>query len=525
MKRALSAALLFMVLSPAYPAARTLEMYVIDTEGGKALLLVSPSGQSMLIDGGFPGFNGRDAGRIEEAARVAGVKRLDFFVVTHYDSDHVDNVPAVVAKLPAANLIDHGPLVDKDPRRAKAFDAYLAVAEAAKRIVVGAGDRIPFEGVDVLVLTSAGKSISAPVKGGGTPNPFCASTPAKAPDPSENGQSLGLLFTFGRFRMVDLGDLSWNKELELMCPNNPVGTIDLLMTNYHGADAANSPALIHSLRPRVTIMNNGTRKGGSASVLKTIKASPGLEAAYQLHWSANAPDDNPPDEFIANLQDSPDGKWIKVSARDDGSFTVTNTRNNVSKLYAGTRASSTADAGSLPEVAALAGLLGRRLDDAGMGDSFARLNRGVEPVAHVARGAAIGESRAYFFASAGVIVNAADYSGTGQRVRQVTLVGKPKTVYLDGREYAVEAFRGGLPLSLRWGQSRADILNRLGRPALSNEGISISDRPKSPIHETRDADEFEQAGVIVRLIYSDARESTGCLEQIDLQRTGGPGGQ
>jgi hypothetical protein len=133
--------------------------------------------------------------------------------------------------------------------------------------------------------------------------------------------------------MVDLGDLSWNKELELMCPNNPVGNVDLLMIGYHGADAANSPALIHSLRPKVTIMNNGAKKTGSPSVLKTIKASPGLQAAYQLHWSVNAPDDNPPDEFIANLKDSPDGKWIRVSARKDGSFTVTNGRNNVSKSF------------------------------------------------------------------------------------------------------------------------------------------------------------------------------------------------
>ena len=133
--------------------------------------------------------------------------------------------------------------------------------------------------------------------------------------------------------MVDLGDLSWNKELELMCPNNPVGTVDLLMISYHGAVAANSPALIHSLRPRVTIMDNGARKTGSPSVLKTIKSSPGLQADYQLHWSENAPDDNPPDEFIANLQNSPDGKWIKVSAGRDGSVTVTNARDNSTRTF------------------------------------------------------------------------------------------------------------------------------------------------------------------------------------------------
>ena len=333
MTRVLFPALFLLMLAPAFPEAKTLEMYVIDTEGGKALLLVSPSGQSMLIDGGFPGFDGRDVMRIEEAARAAGVKRLDFLVVTHYDLDHVGNVPAIAARLPVANFVDHGPSVADDPRTTKTVTAYLDVAAKAHRTVVAPGDRIPFKGVEVLVLTSAGKAMKTPVKGGGALNPYCGSTPTKAPDTTENSQSIGLLFKFGKFRMVDLGDLSWNKELELVCPNNPVGSVDLLMIGYHGADAANSPALIHSLRPKVTIMNNGARKTGSPGVLKTIKASPGLQAAYQLHWSTNAPDDNPPDEFIANLQDSPDGKWIKVSARSDGSFTVTNARSNTPKSF------------------------------------------------------------------------------------------------------------------------------------------------------------------------------------------------
>jgi beta-lactamase superfamily II metal-dependent hydrolase len=333
MKRFLFFSLFLVVLAAAFPADGTLEMYVIDTEGGKALLLVSPSGQSMLIDGGFPGFNDRDAIRVEEAAGAAGVKQIDFLVVTHYDLDHVGNVPAIAARLPVVHFIDHGPSVAKNPRSAVTVKAYLDLAAKAKRTVVAPGDRIPFEGVEVLVLTSAGAAIRSPVKGGGAPNPFCATTPLKEPDSSENAQSIGLLFTFGDFRMVDLGDLSWNKELELVCPNNPIGIVDLLMISYHGADAANSPALIHSLRPGVTIMDNGARKTGSPSVLKDIKSSPGLQAAYQLHWSVNAPDDNPPDEFIANLQDSPDGKWIKVSASRDGSFTVTNSRDDSARTY------------------------------------------------------------------------------------------------------------------------------------------------------------------------------------------------
>ena len=326
---------LFLLLVPsALQAAKTLDMYVIDTEGGKALLLISPSGQSMLVDAGFPGFNERDAMRIERAAQAAGVKKFDFLVVTHYDLDHVNNVPATVARVPAGTFVDHGPSVAQNESSTKAVAAYLEVAAKAKRLIVKPGDQIRFKGVDVLVVTSAGRAIRIPVKGGGSPNSFCENVPPRPqPDTSENAQSVGLLYTFGKFRMLDLGDLTWNKELELMCPNNPIGKVDLFMVSHHGNDLSNSPALIHALRPKVIIMNNGVKKVGAPVVLKTIQASPGLQAAYQLHWSANAPQDNPPDEFIANLQDSPDGNWIKVSVESNGTFTVTNSRTGASRTF------------------------------------------------------------------------------------------------------------------------------------------------------------------------------------------------
>jgi beta-lactamase superfamily II metal-dependent hydrolase len=298
------------------------------------MLLISPSGESMLVDAGFPGYNDRDAIRIEEAAKAAGIDHFDFLVVTHYDMDHVNNVPATVARIPARNFLDHGEAVAHDPFTTKAVAAYLEATAKAKRIVLKPGDRIPFAGVDVLVVTSAGEKIKSPVKGAGSQNPFCSgSQPKPQPDTSENAQSIGLLYTFGKFRMLDLGDLTWNKELELMCPNNPVGTVDLFMVSHHGNDASNSQALIHALHPKVTIMNNGPRKIGAPVVLKTMQSSPGLQAAYQLHWSENAPADNPPDEFIANLRNSPDGKWIKVSIEQNGKFTVINARTGESKTY------------------------------------------------------------------------------------------------------------------------------------------------------------------------------------------------
>ncbi|HSW51080.1 MAG TPA: MBL fold metallo-hydrolase [Bryobacteraceae bacterium] len=337
MKRIFLIALAGLILASALPAAKTLDMWVIDTEGGKALLLLSPDGQSMLVDTGFPGFNGRDTNRILEACQAAGVAKLDFLVTTHYDGDHVANTPSVVAKIPVDTFVDHGPVSPYDPRAQKSFQAYDALPKP-KRLVVKPGDRIPFKGVEVLVLTSATQMIKGPLKGAGAANPGCALTQVKTwsgmnEDTSENAYGIGLLYTYGRFRMLDLADLTWNREKELMCPNDPIGPVDLLMVSHHGSDWSSSPALLAPIRPRVAIMNNGERKVGAASVMQDLKAMPGLQALYLLHWSANAPDDNPPDEFIANLRGNDEGKWVKVSAETNGTFTVTNARNGQSKIY------------------------------------------------------------------------------------------------------------------------------------------------------------------------------------------------
>ena len=250
----------------------------------------------------FPGTTIGMRFALRRRPEAAGVKRFDYLVVTHYDLDHVNNVPATVARIPAGTFVDHGPAAVHDPATTAAVKAYDAVVAKAKHLVVKAGDKIPFAGVDVLVVTSAGQAIKTPAAGGGAPNPFCDSTPPMTwkgtnEDESENAQSVGLLLTFGRFRMLDLGDLTWNKERALMGPNNPIGTVDLFMVSHHGNDISNSPALVHALRPRVAIMNNGARKVGAPAALKVIRSSPGLEALYQLHWSVRAgAEGNAPDE-------------------------------------------------------------------------------------------------------------------------------------------------------------------------------------------------------------------------------------
>jgi competence protein ComEC len=341
-----TAALVFLMVS-ALSAAGTLDIYVIDVEGSKASLLVSPSGETMLIDAGIPGSerNGRDTNRILEACQAAGVKKIDFMVVTHYDGDHVGGVPALAERMPIGTFVDHGENVQLNDFTIKNVNAYMAVVAKGKRLVVKAGDRIPIKGFDALVVMAAGRAIAEPLKGAGQPNPDCDTTPRKTwgpdargivdnQDTNENSQAITLLVTYGKFRMLDPADLTWNKDRDLMCPVNRVGTVDLYMTANHGTDNANSPVLVHALRPRVVIADNGPRKGASAEVFQTVKSSPGLEDYWQAHYLiAGGEKANVPPDYIANIEGSPDGKWIKVSVEQDGTFTVTNTRNDFSKTY------------------------------------------------------------------------------------------------------------------------------------------------------------------------------------------------
>jgi len=309
----------------------TLRIHVIDTEGGKAILVVGPNGQAMLVDAGFPGFSGRDADRIEKTVKACGLDHLDWLVVTHYDVDHVGNVPEVASRIRVDTFIDHGqPSVD-DQRTRGFFEAYLQSAQKARRLIVKPGDRIPMAGVEIIVVSAAGALIDRPIDGNGVPNPYCQAVSPKQwsgtdEDASENAQSIGLLYRFGRFRMLDLADLTWNKELALVCPVNRIGQVDVFIVSHHGHDISNSPALVHAIRPRVAIMENGPRKFGRPDTMKVVRSSPGLEAFYQTHWSFLAGQLNSEDDLIANLQEGPDGNGLVLVAQPDGTFTVTNAR-------------------------------------------------------------------------------------------------------------------------------------------------------------------------------------------------------
>jgi beta-lactamase superfamily II metal-dependent hydrolase len=315
-------------------AGDALEVYFIDVEGGQATLFVTPAGKSMLVDAGWPGSNGRDADRITAVAKAAGVMHIDYLVVTHYHRDHVGGVPELAERMPVATFVDHGRSVETGKEADELFNAYARVRDRASHLIVRAGNRVPLEGIDVRVVASGGQGILRPLPGAGEPNPFCATTKPREADPSENAQSIGMVITFGKFRMIDLGDLTWNKELALVCPDNKLGTVDVYLSTHHGLDQSNAPAIVHALKPRVAITNNGATKGGSPEALRTIRTSPGIEDVWQLHYAQNAgKENNAPEPFIVNVDQESSVSWIKLEAQADGQFTVANSRNGKTKVY------------------------------------------------------------------------------------------------------------------------------------------------------------------------------------------------
>lgn len=284
-------------------ASRTLDIYVIDTEGGKMALYVTPAGQNILVGAGSPG--GRDTGRLMEVVAATGIKKIDYLISTHYHVDHVGGVMELVRRITVDAFLDHGPTVET-PISIPIFHAsYPEIFAKGRHIVVKPGDRIPLAGLDWRFVTSAGKTITTSLLGAGQTNRFCADfkpLTAVAFDP-EHIQSVGSVITFGQFRLVDLDDLTWNEEGALVCPVNHIGKIDLYMVSQHGTDPSNSKALVHAVAPRVAVMQNGARVGGAPQTWDTLQSSPGFQDLWQLHWSYNGSiDRNPAGVFIANVE-------------------------------------------------------------------------------------------------------------------------------------------------------------------------------------------------------------------------------
>jgi len=342
---------LMSVLLPTALAAQqrtTLDIYVIDVEGGNATLFVAPSGESVLIDTGNVGPAAvRDADRIAAAARDAGISRINTLITTHWHGDHYGGMAEVAKRLPIGHFIDHGPNVQP----AAAVDEFLqkvypGLFANAKHTVAKAGDRVPITGIEWRIINSAGNTIRTPLPSAGKPNPYCENFKPHTVNPvsgqpvgnTEDEQSVGSHITFGRFRALHLGDFTWNKEFELMCPTNRLGTVDLFVASRHGQPSSNSEALVHAIRPRVAVINNAARKGGQAEAMRVLFSSPGIEGIWQIHYSVlGGREYAVPGIFVANQQEETPHEgpayWIKVSARADGTFTVANSRNGFTRSY------------------------------------------------------------------------------------------------------------------------------------------------------------------------------------------------
>lgn len=340
-------------------ASRDLKIVAVDVEGGAAVLFVTPEGKSLLIDTGWPpGVGGprpipgappppampSSADRIAAAGASLGVTKIDYLLMTHYHVDHVGRLESLLAKLPVGTFVDHGPNREQPtpnatPRQltfapATLYPKWEEAYQGHGHITAQVGQKLDIGSMHLEFVTSDGSVLSAPLPGAGQPNPFCNGVPTMDRNGGEeNVRSVGTLITFGKTRILDLGDLTWNKELELLCPANKVGKVDVYFVTGHGMNLSSSPPT-GALDPLVAVMQNGPTKGGDDVVIRTVNTYPGLKGFWRVHYTVRYPDLNGDSDYIANLNGVADqGYPINLDITRDGDITVINGRNDFKKTY------------------------------------------------------------------------------------------------------------------------------------------------------------------------------------------------
>jgi beta-lactamase superfamily II metal-dependent hydrolase len=302
---------------------RDLDIYFVDTDGGAATLIVTPSGESVLIDCGNPG--ARDAERIHRTAtEQAGLKAIDHLVITHWHSDHYGGVNRLAQLMPIKRYYDRGipaKLADDPKNFPLLIQAYKKAAHG-KATLLKPGDKIalkqPDKGPALRLLCLCGQSEVIAEKKGAAPNAIAREHKPRAEDKSDNAKSLGFLLSYGGFRFLDLGDLTWNIEYKLVHPSDRIGPIDVYQVTHHGLDTSNNPVLMRTVRPRVAIFNNGPRKGCNPRVTAALRRIPEVKAICQMHRNLDAAaSENTSPDLIANKQKT-GGEGIKVSVAPDG---------------------------------------------------------------------------------------------------------------------------------------------------------------------------------------------------------------
>lgn len=303
------------------------DIYWIDTEGGAATLMVTPAGESILVDTGNPGR--RDPNRIVHVAtQIAKLRKIDHLITTHYHTDHFGGAATLATLLPIGTVYDNGKFVDmpNDPGA-----EYFALP-CDRKVVINPGDSLELkqrEDAPNVAIRCLGtrQEFVEPSGNNPTNESNCASCKPKDRDGSDNANSVVVLVSFGDFRFFDAGDLTWNQEMRLVCPNDLVGPVDVYQVTHHGLDASNNPVVLETIQPRVAIMNNGDKKGCLPEVFANLKATHSIEAIFQVHKNLR-PDgsvNNVDDDHIANHEagDLCKGHHIELSvAADSSMYTV-----------------------------------------------------------------------------------------------------------------------------------------------------------------------------------------------------------